>query len=128
MPTLLGDDFSLKSWFWISRSSASAGPQKPCHDGPRRGPSHGRCRGWHPGSAPWPSWPAQTCPWWRRSQRPHASPGSQTAAPFGAGQRTKAKIEFSSVFWVISPLATIGYFSSVTIRFFATKNPQHRRI
>ena len=33
----------------ISRSSASAGPRKPCRGGPRPGPSRGRCRGWRPG-------------------------------------------------------------------------------
>ena len=52
-----GSEFKL-----IRRSSASAGPRKPCRDGLRRGPSHGRCRGWRPGSAPWPSWPARTYP------------------------------------------------------------------
>ena len=31
------------------RSSGSAGQRKPCHAGPRPGPSRGRCRGWHPG-------------------------------------------------------------------------------
>ena len=39
----------------ISRSSASAGPRKPCRGGPRREPSHARCRGWRPGCAAWPA-------------------------------------------------------------------------
>ena len=37
------------NWVSISRSSASAGPRRPCRDGPRRGPSRARCRGWRPG-------------------------------------------------------------------------------
>ena len=64
------------NWVLINQSSASAGPRKPCRGGPRRGPSHARCRGWRPGSAPWPSWPARTCRRWRRSRRQRASPGS----------------------------------------------------
>ena len=44
----------------ISRSSEPADPRKPCRGEPRRGPSHERCHEWHPGSAPWPSWPART--------------------------------------------------------------------
>ena len=39
-----GSEFKL-----IRRSSASAGPRKPCRGGPRRGPSHARCHGWHRG-------------------------------------------------------------------------------
>ena len=46
----------------ISRSSASAGPRKPCRGGPRREPSRARCRGWRPGCTAWPAWPARTCP------------------------------------------------------------------
>ena len=51
-PTVKGLKMLL---FQISRSNASAGPRKPCRDGPRREPSRGRCRGWRPGYAPWPS-------------------------------------------------------------------------
>ncbi len=36
----------------INRSNASAGPRKPCRAELRRVPSHVRCRGWRPDSAP----------------------------------------------------------------------------
>ena len=44
-----------------SRSTASAGPRKPCRGGLRHGPSRGRYRGWHPGCTSSPAWPARTC-------------------------------------------------------------------
>ena len=62
--------------FQLNQNTEREVLQTLSHVGLRRGPSHGRYRGWHPGSAPWPSWPARTCPWWRRSRRQRASPGS----------------------------------------------------
>ena len=64
------------TFFHSIRSSASAGPRKPCRDGPHRGPSHGRYREWHPDCTALPAWPARTCPEWHRSRRQHASQGS----------------------------------------------------
>ena len=55
----------------ISRSTASADPRRPCRDGLRPGPFRARCRGWRPDPAPWPFWPARSCPWSRRFRLPH---------------------------------------------------------
>ena len=51
---------SLILRFLTSRSTGSAGPQRPCHGGLRPGPSRGRCHGWRPGCTSWPAWPART--------------------------------------------------------------------
>ena len=40
LPPLSDDDFWLKSWNFISRSSASAGPRKPCRGGPQLDTDH----------------------------------------------------------------------------------------
>ena len=53
--------FSILSHLLTSRSSGSADPRRPCRGGPRRGPFHGRCRGWRPDCTSWPASPARTC-------------------------------------------------------------------
>jgi len=53
--------FSILSHLLTCRSSGSADPRRPCRDGPRRGPSRGRCRGWRPDCTSWPASPARTC-------------------------------------------------------------------
>ena len=51
---------SIERWAFLSRSSACRDLPVRGRDEPRRGPFHGRCRGWRPGCSSWPPWPDRT--------------------------------------------------------------------